>query len=101
MLMAENHAKNVTPDGAADRGPGEETPVLEVLFEAYVEHNGSEHAGEKRCFRNLYALFDSIPNDKLETVTDAVCELCKNCEYADFVGGMKTVIRLAYELNIS
>ena len=98
--MAENHAKNVTPDGAADRGPGEETPVLEVLFEAYVEHDGADHADVKRCFNNLYALFDSIPNDKLEAVTDAVCDLCQTCEYAGFVGGMQTAFRLACELSI-
>lgn len=98
--MAENPAKNVTPDGAADRAPEEETSVLEVLFEAYVEHDGAEHADVKRCFRNLYALFDSIPNDKLEAVTDAVCDLCQTCEYAGFVGGMQTAIRIACELSI-
>lgn len=32
--MAENPVKNVTPDGAADRGPGDENSVLEVLFDA-------------------------------------------------------------------
>lgn len=98
--MAEKPEKNVTPDGAADRGPEGDASVLEVLFEAYVEHNGAEHADVKRCFRNLYALFDSIPNDKLETVTDAVCDLCQTCEYAGFVGGMQTAIRLARELSI-
>ena len=92
--------RNILPDGAADRGPEDEASVLEVLFEAYVEHDGTEHAGVKRCFRNLYALFDSIPNGKLEAVTDAVCDLCQTCEYAGFVGGMQTAFRLARELSI-
>ena len=98
--MADNPVKNVTPDEAADRGPEEDSSALEVLFEAYVEHDGAEHADVKRCFRNLYALFDSIPNDKLEAVTDAVCDLCQTCEYAGFVGGMQTAFRLARKLSI-
>lgn len=98
--MAENPVKNVTQNRAADRDPDEDASVLEVLFEAYVEHDGAEHADVKRCFRNLYALFDSISNDKLEAVTDAVCDLCQTCEYVGFVGGMQTAIRLACELSI-
>ena len=98
--MAENPVKNVTQSGAADRGPEENACVLEVLFEAYVEHDGADHADVKRCFNNLYALFDSIPNDKLEAVTDAVCDLYQTCEYAGFVGGMQTAFRLACELSI-
>ena len=101
MLMAENHTKNVTPDGAADRGLGDENSVLEILFDAHMVKENTEQDHVKQCFRNLFASLDGIPEDKLEAVTDAVCELCKIREYEGFVGGMKTAIRLAYELNIS
>lgn len=99
--MAENPVKNVTQNGAADRGPGDENSVLEVLFDAHMAKENAEQDTVKQCFQNFFALLDSVSEDELETVTDAVCELCKNCEYAGFVGGMKTAIRLAYELNIS
>lgn len=99
--MAENPVKNVTRDGAANRGPEDENSVLEVLFDAHMAKENAEHDTVKQCFRSLFALLDNLSEDELEAVTDAVCELCKNCEYAGFVGGMKTVIRLAYELNIS
>lgn len=99
--MAENPAKKVTQDGAADRGPEDENSVLEVLFDAHMAKENTEHDAVKQCFRNLFALLDNVSEDQMEAVTDAVCELCKNCEYAGFVGGMKTAIRLTYELNIS
>lgn len=99
--MAENPAKDVTPNGAADRGPGDENSVLEILFDAHMAKENAEHDTVKQCFRNLFALLDGVSEDKLEAVTDAVCELRKNCEYEGFVGGIKTAIRLAYELNIS
>lgn len=99
--MAENPVKNVTQNGAADRGPNDENSVLEILFDAHMSKENAEHNTVKQCFRNLFALLDEVSEAELETITDAVCELCKNCEYAGFVGGMKTAIRLAYELNIS
>lgn len=90
--MVEKPVKNVTPDGAADRGLGDENSVLEILFDAHMAKENAEHDTVKQCFRNLFALLDSVSEDELEAVTDAVCELCKNCEYAGFVGGMKTAI---------
>lgn len=99
--MAENPVKNVTQNGAADCGPNDENSVLEILFDAHMAKENAEHDTVKHCFRNLFALLDSVSEEEMEAVTDAVCELCKNCEYAGFVGGMKTAIRLAYELNIS
>lgn len=98
--MAENPVKNVTQSGAADRGLWDENSVLEVLFDAHMAKTNAEQDIVKQCFRNLFALFDGVSEDKLEAVTDAVCELCKNCEYAGFVGGMKTAIQLACELSI-
>lgn len=99
--MAENPVKKVTPDGVADCGPMDENSVLEILFDAHMVKENAEHDTVKQCFRNLFTLLDSVSEDEMEAVTDAVCELCKNCENAGFVGGMKTAIRLAYELNIS
>lgn len=99
--MAENPAKNVTQNRAADRGLSDENSILEVLFDAHIAKENAEHDTVKQCFQNLFALLDNVSEDGMEAVTDAVCELCKNCEYAGFVGGMKTAIRLGYELNIS
>ncbi len=92
---------SVITEGAASSGPGNKNSVFEVLFDAHMEKENAEHGSVKQCFRNLFALLDSVSEDELEAVTDAVCELCEYCEYAGFVGGMKTAIRLAYELNIS
>ncbi len=99
--MEESTRTSVIPDGAADRGPIEEDSVLEILFDAHMAKENAEHDTVKQCFRNLFALLDGLSEGEMEAVTDEVCELCKNCEYAGFVGGMKTAIRLIYELNIS
>lgn len=98
--MAEYPVKNNIPDGAADRGPKVEDSVVEVLFDVHMKKENAEHDNVKQCFRNLFALLDSISYDDLESVTDAVCELCEACEYAGFVGGMKSAIQLTRELNI-
>lgn len=77
----------------------EESSILKVLFDTYVDKDSVEHEEVKQCFRNLYALLDNIPNDTLDAVTDTVCSMCHTSEYAGFVGGMQTAIRLANELK--
>ena len=88
------------PDGAADCGPKVENSVVEVLFDVHMQKENAEHDNVKQCFRNLFGLLDNMSYDDLEAVTDAVCNLCETCEYAGFVGGMKSGIQLARELNI-
>lgn len=98
--MVKKPVKNIIPDGAADRGPRDENSVLEVLFDAHMEKEYLEHGDVKQCFRNLFVLLDSVPDDAMEAVIDAVCHLCQTCEYAGFVGGMQTAIRLTVGLCI-
>ena len=87
-------------EGAANCGPERNDSVQKVLFDAYLETNSTERENLLRCFMNLYDLLDSISHEKMEDLTDAMNILCDACEYAGFIGGIHTGMRLASELNI-
>ena len=85
--------------GADDSGPNEERSVVQVLFGMHSENDNTEYADVKRCIKNLLLLLDGIPDNTKEKVTDIICDLCVNSEFAGFVGGMRTAYRLSKELS--
>ena len=85
--------------GATSSGLRERLPVMQVLFNAHVERSGAEQDDVKRYFGELLTILDCIYDDKMEAVTDTVCNLCEAYEYNGFVGGLQTAIRLVKELN--
>ena len=87
-------------EGAATCGPKRNDSVLKVLFDAYLETNSEELEDALRCYSNLRTLLDGISHEKMEDLTDAMNILCDACEYAGFIGGIHTGMRLASELNI-
>ena len=86
-------------EGAANSGPKENSSILQMLFDAHSEHDNAEHENVRRYFWNLLDLLDGISDEPMEAAKNALCSLCTSCEYAGFIGGMQTAIRLMNELN--
>lgn len=98
--MEENPTRNTLQETATSNNFKKESSILQVLFNAYSEGDNAEHEDVNRNFQNLYDLLDDISTETQDAVIDVVCNLCVACEYAGFVGGMQTAIRLVEELNI-
>lgn len=86
-------------EGAANCCPERNDSVLKVLFDAHSEHENSEHENVRRYFWNFLDLLDGISDEPMDAVKNTLYSLCASCEYAGFIGGMQTAIRLMNELN--
>ena len=78
---------------------GDTSSVLDILYEAYSEHNYVLTDEMKEGMHELYLLMANVPPDTVEAVMCRVCALCCTHEYAGFAGGVQTGIQLYHELN--
>ena len=73
--------------------------VLQMLYVAYSEYNRFETDDVKGGFEGLYDLLKGLPLKSLDTVIDAVCDLCHSHEQSGFTEGLKVGVRLGDELR--
>ena len=86
-------------EGTANCGPKEKYSIVQVLFDAHSEHENAEHENVRRYFWNFLDLLDGISDEPMDAVKNTLYSLCASCEYAGFIGGMQTAVRLMNELN--
>lgn len=70
-----------------------------MLYVAYSEFNRFEPHDVKSGFEGLYDLLKGLPLKSLDTVIDAVCDLCHSHEQSGFTEGLKVGVRLGDELR--
>lgn len=73
--------------------------ILQMLYVAYSEYNRFETDDVKSGFEGLYDLLRGLPLKNLDSVIDAVCDLCHSHEQAGFTEGLKVGVRLVDELR--
>lgn len=73
--------------------------VLELLYGAYNENNGTDTDEIKQAFEDLYQAMNGKPLREKDEIIDTVCRLCSLHQQAGFADGIKLGICLAYEIE--
>jgi len=90
MEILHKHIMNHAPN----YGDWNAQSILQMLYVAYSEYSRFETDDVKGGFENLYELLRSLPLKNLDSVIDAVCDLCHSHEQSGFTEGVKLGVRL-------
>ena len=78
---------------------GTSASVLALLYESYIELQGSENEQIKTDFNELYRAMNGIELEEMDKVLYPICTLCRDHERSGFIHGVKVGIMLNSELN--
>ena len=78
---------------------GASASVLALLYESYIELQGSENEQIKTDFNELYRAMNGMGLEEMDRVLYPVCTLCRDHERSGFIHGVKVGIMLNSELN--
>ena len=85
-------------DDLQPKYPNNAESILEVLYDTYNEHSCFENEQIKADFEELYQRMNGKPLQEMDEIIYAVCTLCRDCQKAEFIEGVKVGIHLAQEL---
>lgn len=78
---------------------GNSASVLALLYESYIELQGSENEQIKTDFNDLYRAMNGMELEEMDKVLYPICTLCRDHERSGFIHGVKVGIMLNNELN--
>ena len=78
---------------------GTSTSVLVLLYESYIELQGSENEQIKADFNELYRAMNGMELQEMDRVLYPICTLCRDHERSGFIHGVQVGISLSNELN--
>ena len=78
---------------------GTAASVLALLYESYIELQGSENEQIKTDFNELYRAMNGMELEEMDKVLYPICTLCRDHERSGFIHGVKVGILLNNELS--
>ena len=84
----------------SNSGSSDEQSLLELLYATYIDCNNMYYSHTKDGFASLRRLLGGLSETLMDSVYDAVCDLCLSHEQAGFTEGIKVGVRLCNELEL-
>ena len=78
---------------------GDVQPVLEMLYDCYLEQNSFETQQIKEDFHSLDRILSKLSLQEYDQVWNLTCRLCSEHEKSAFLEGIRTAMRLTVELD--